>query len=64
MCVHMAQVWCGRVHGTVGGATPGQPVLACIRKQAEQGRKSKPVSAIPPWFLLLFLLDLLPDFPP
>ena len=30
-------------------AMPGQVVLGSIRKQAEQARKSKAVSSIPPW---------------
>jgi hypothetical protein len=32
----------------VGGAIPGLVVLGSIRKQAEQARRSKPVSNIPP----------------
>ena len=32
----------------VGGAIPGLIVLGSIRKQAEQARRSNPVSSIPP----------------
>jgi hypothetical protein len=32
----------------MGGAIPELVVLSCIRKQAEQGRASKPVRNIPP----------------
>jgi hypothetical protein len=36
----------------VGGAIPGLVVLGkTIRKQAEQARRSKPVSSTPPWAL-------------
>ena len=44
----------------VGGAIPGLVVMFSIRKQAEQGRGSKPVRNIPPWPLHQLLLpDLL-----
>jgi hypothetical protein len=40
----------------VGGAIPGLVVLGSIRKQAKQGRGSKPVRNIPPWPLHQLLL--------
>jgi hypothetical protein len=44
----------------VSGAIPRLVVLGSIRKQAEQGRESKPVRNIPPWPLHQLLLpDLL-----
>jgi hypothetical protein len=43
----------------VGGAIPG---LDSIRKQAEQARRSKPVSNIPPWPLHQLLLPDLLEF--
>jgi hypothetical protein len=44
----------------MGGTISGLVVLGSIRKQAEQGRGSKPVKNIPPWPLhQLLLLDLL-----
>ena len=44
----------------VGVTIPGLVVLGSIREQAEQARRSKPVSNIPPWPLhQLLLLDLL-----
>jgi hypothetical protein len=53
--------WRGPV---VGGAIPGLVVIGSIRKQAEQGRGSKPVSNIPPWpvhqFVLPDILELQP----
>ena len=33
----------------LGGAIPGLLVLGSVRKQAEQGRGSKPVSSTPSW---------------
>ena len=51
----------------VGGAIPGLIVLGSIRKQAEQARRSKPGSNIPPWplhqLLLPDLLELQTWFP-
>jgi hypothetical protein len=41
---------CGRVQPTVGSAIPGQVVLGCVRKEAEQAMESKLVSSIPPWY--------------
>lgn len=32
-----------------GGASPGQVVLTCIQKQAEQDMEGTPVSRVPPW---------------
>jgi hypothetical protein len=46
----------------VDGAIPGLVVLGSIRKQAEQGRGSKPVSNIPPWPLHQLLLPDLLEF--
>ena len=44
----------------MGGLIPGLVVLGSIRKQAEQAKRSKPVSNIPPWPLhQLLLFDLL-----
>lgn len=37
---------CGRGYPTGGGAIPKQADLSCIRKQAEQTMKSKPVSNV------------------
>jgi hypothetical protein len=39
----------------IGGAIPGLVVMGSIRKQAEQARRSKPVSSAPPWPLHQFL---------
>lgn len=47
--------WCGRAQPTVGSATPGKVVPACIRKQAEQALESKPVHNMSSWLLLQFL---------
>ena len=33
----------------VGGASPGTVALGAVRKQAEQGMGSKPVSSALPW---------------
>jgi hypothetical protein len=33
----------------VGGTIPGMVALGSLRRQAEQGKGSKPVSSIPPW---------------
>jgi hypothetical protein len=46
----------------VGVAIPGLIVLGSIRKQAEQGRGSKPVSNIPPWPLHQLLLPDMLEF--
>lgn len=40
---------------TVDGAPPGQVVLGCLRKQAEQVMGSKPLNMTPLWSLLQFL---------
>jgi hypothetical protein len=48
--------------GIVGDAIPGLVVLGSIRKQAEQGRGSKPVSSTPPWPLHQLLLPDLFEF--
>ena len=58
----------GRAQPTVGGASPEQMILGCIRKQAEQAMGSKPASSVPPWPLHQFLLEVpylcfCPDFP-
>ena len=58
--------WCRRTH-PLCGVTIGQVVLCCIWKVVEQTRESKPVSSIPPWSLLQFLLQVsivssYPDF--
>jgi hypothetical protein len=45
-----------------GGAIPGLVVLGSIKKQAEQARRSKPASNIPPWPLHQLLLPDLLDF--
>lgn len=47
--------WCWTVQPTVCGSIPGQAVLICIWKKSEHVRRSKPISSISPWFLLLFL---------
>lgn len=61
---------------TVGSATHGQVVLACVRKQSEQGRRSEPVSSIfpgpcfgsclgsPPWSAINWGLSTNPSLPP
>lgn len=49
----------GRVQPTVGGATPGQEGLGCIRKGAELGRRSRLVTE----FLLGLCLSVCLDFP-
>ena len=41
------------------GATAVQRVLGCVRKQAEQAMKMKPVNSVPLWSLL----ELLPSLP-
>jgi hypothetical protein len=46
----------------VGGSIPGLVVLGSIRKQAEQARRSKAVSNIPPWPLHQLLLPDLLEF--
>jgi hypothetical protein len=46
----------------VGGTIPGLVVLGSIREQAEQARRSKPVSNIPPWPLHQLLLPDLFEF--
>ena len=46
----------------VGGTISGLVVWGFIRKQAEQARKSKPVSNIPPWPLHQLLLSDLLEF--
>ena len=46
----------------VGGAIPGLGVLGSIRKQAEQARRIKPVSNIPPWPLHQLLFPDLLEF--
>jgi hypothetical protein len=46
----------------VGDAILGLLVLGSIRKQAEQGRGSKPVSNISPWSLHQLLLPDLLEF--
>jgi hypothetical protein len=52
----------GRVQPIEGGAIPGLVVLGSIRKQAEQARRIKPVSNIPPWPLHQLLLPDLLEF--
>jgi hypothetical protein len=46
----------------VGGAISGMVVLVLERKQAEQARRSKPVSNILPWPLHQLLLPDLFEF--
>jgi hypothetical protein len=43
----------------VGGAIPGLVVLGSIGKKAEEARRSKAVSNIPPWPLHQLLLPAL-----
>jgi hypothetical protein len=47
----------------VGSTIPGLVVLGCVRKQAEQGRGSKPINNIPPWPLHQLLLMQVPALP-
>ena len=51
----MIDYWCGRAQPSVGCSTTEQMVLGAIRKQAEQARRSKSESSLPPWLLLQFL---------
>jgi hypothetical protein len=46
----------------VGGVIPGLVVLGSKREKAEQFRRSKPVSNIPPWPLHQLLLPDLLEF--
>jgi hypothetical protein len=46
----------------VGSAIPGLVVLSSIREQAEQVRRIKPISNIPPWPLHQLLLPDLLEF--
>jgi hypothetical protein len=46
----------------VGGTISGLVVLGSIREQAEQARRSKPVSNMPPWPLHKLLLPDLLEF--
>jgi hypothetical protein len=48
----------------MGGTIFGLVVLGFVRKQAEQARRSKPVSNIPPWPLHQLLLPVLLEFQP
>lgn len=46
-----------RLAYTVGKATTrALVVLGCMKKKPEQTMRSKPVSSIPPWYLLQWLL--------
>lgn len=40
----------------MGSTLPGQVGLGSIRKVAELERENKPLSSIPPWLLILFVL--------
>jgi hypothetical protein len=46
----------------VGCAFPGLVVLGSIRKEAEQAKRSKPISHISPWPLPQLLLPDLLEF--
>ena len=46
----------------MNGAIPGLVVLVSVRKQAEQAKRSKYVSNIPPWPLHRLLLPDLLEF--
>jgi hypothetical protein len=61
-CKAFSQLVIKRRGPIVGGAIPGLVVLGSIRKQAEQARRSKPVSSIPPWPLHQPLLPDLLEF--
>jgi hypothetical protein len=52
-CKAFPQLAIKRGEPIVGAAIPGLVVLGSIRKQAEQGRGSKPASSNPPWLLYL-----------
>lgn len=41
-----------RAQPTVGRATPRYVALGSIRKQIKEVMRNKPVSSVPPWFLL------------
>jgi hypothetical protein len=61
-CKSFSQLVIKRGGPLVGGAIPGLVVLGSIRKQAEQGRGSKPVSNVPPWSLHQLLFPDLLEF--
>lgn len=44
--------WCGKNQLIVGGGTPGQVILSCMKMQAKKAMKGKPVSIVPQWPLL------------
>lgn len=46
----------------MGGATPRQVVLGCIRKQVEQARENEPVAAFLDGFCLCSWFSSCPDF--
>jgi hypothetical protein len=53
------------LRGGSGVFIPGQVILGCIKKQAEQAMRSKQVSSISLWLLLQFLpLVSSPEFLP
>ena len=49
---------CGRTQPAMGSAIPGQVVLGCMKKQAEQATQSKAVTSIPLCSLLQFLASV------
>lgn len=66
-CFHKISLWAsllliflisdllGKVHQNKGGAIPDQVVFDCIRRQAEQALRKKPVNSTAQWLLLQFL---------
>lgn len=44
----------------MSGTNPGMLIRGCIRKQAEQTMRGKPVHVLPQWSLLHFGLRFLP----
>lgn len=34
----------------MGGTTPGQVILGCLKRQAQRGAEGKPVGSLPPLF--------------
>lgn len=54
-------IW--KVQAIVGGAIPKQVGLGCIRKPAEHGQRSEPVSSVASGFMRQVLLEFLPQLP-
>lgn len=48
VCIFLINNRCGRAQPMGGNGIPGQLVLRCIRMQAEETVKNKPVNTLPP----------------